>query len=401
MTESIGTARLDIVVDTSSLDAGVTKAKRSTQDMANAAKQASGDMERGTKRQVDALNRQIATLGLSRDEVIRWRIEQQTSGKVAEQLTAKLEAQVATLKKGGAAFNQFGLSAKQQQAALRGLPAQVTDIFTSLASGQRPLQVLLQQGGQLKDMFGGIVPAAKALGSSLLALVNPYTVAAAAAAGLFIAWKQVEDETEALNKALILTGNNANITADQLGLMAARIDSTTGATQGKAADALAQVAATGKFTADQIELVAKAAVNMQDATGRAIEKTIAEFASLKGDPVDSILRLNDAIGDGTNVTNFLTQAQLDAIQKFKEQGKEAEATAVAVKAYADALNTAAPQVVQNLGEWSSLWRDIKHAAGEAGDADADAGCDLRSQESSCRFTLGVSSHEPPSTATAG
>jgi phage-related minor tail protein len=47
---------------------------------------------------------------------------------------------------------------------MRGLPAQITDISVGLASGQRPLMVLLQQGGQLKDMFGGVAPAAKALG---------------------------------------------------------------------------------------------------------------------------------------------------------------------------------------------------------------------------------------------
>lgn len=47
--------------------------------------------------------------------------------------------------------------------ALRGVPAQFTDIAVSLASGQQPLTVLLQQGGQLKDMFGGIGPAAKPL----------------------------------------------------------------------------------------------------------------------------------------------------------------------------------------------------------------------------------------------
>lgn len=61
------------------------------------------------------------------------------------------------------------------------MPAQITDIVVGLQSGQRPLTVLLQQGGQLKDVFGGIRPAAAALGSSLLALINPLTVTAAVA----------------------------------------------------------------------------------------------------------------------------------------------------------------------------------------------------------------------------
>lgn len=113
MAESIGTARLDIVVDTSSLDAGVNKAKRSTQDMAKTAQDASQKMDAGTKRQVQSLERQIATLGKSRAEVIKWRIEQQTSGRVAAELSAKLDAQSAKLAKSANRMEQFGASAKR------------------------------------------------------------------------------------------------------------------------------------------------------------------------------------------------------------------------------------------------------------------------------------------------
>jgi TP901 family phage tail tape measure protein len=113
MAESIGTARLDIVVDTSSLDAGVNKAKRGTADMAKAAQDASQKMDAGTKRQVQALERQIATLGKSRAEVIKWRIEQQTSGRVAAELTAKLDAQSAKLANSAKRMEQFGASARR------------------------------------------------------------------------------------------------------------------------------------------------------------------------------------------------------------------------------------------------------------------------------------------------
>ncbi|GAB3356196.1 phage tail tape measure protein [Lysobacter tyrosinilyticus] len=113
MAESIGTARLDIVVDTSSLDAGVTKARRSTSDMAKAAQDASQKMDAGTKRQVASLERQIATLGKSRSEVIRWRIEQLNSGNAASALTAKLDAQVLHLKNVNGIFDRAGASAKR------------------------------------------------------------------------------------------------------------------------------------------------------------------------------------------------------------------------------------------------------------------------------------------------
>lgn len=93
--------------------------------------------------------------------------------------------------------NKYGLSQKQTAAAMRGVPAQITDITTSLVAGQNPMIVMIQQGGQLKDMFGGIKPAAAALGSQLLALVNPYTLAAAGAAGLgYVIWRQINEINE-------------------------------------------------------------------------------------------------------------------------------------------------------------------------------------------------------------
>jgi phage-related minor tail protein len=53
-------------------------------------------------------------------------------------------------------FDQVQMSAAQTAQALRQVPMQFTDIATSLAAGQSPMQVFLQQGGQLKDMFGGV-----------------------------------------------------------------------------------------------------------------------------------------------------------------------------------------------------------------------------------------------------
>ncbi|MFW8092477.1 phage tail length tape measure family protein, partial [Klebsiella pneumoniae] len=49
-----------------------------------------------------------------------------------------------------------------------------------LSTGQSPFMVLMQQGGQLKDMFGGIIPAIKGVSTYVMGLVNPFTVAAGA-----------------------------------------------------------------------------------------------------------------------------------------------------------------------------------------------------------------------------
>jgi hypothetical protein len=361
MTESIGTARLDVVVGTEGVDAGVSKITAATRDMSKAAKDASTSFEQNSKRQVASIEKQIATLGKSREELIAWRIEQQTSGKVSAELAAKLEAQVKHLQNSGKALNAYGQSAKQTAAALRGVPAQVTDIVTALSSGQRPLTVLLQQGGQLKDMFGGVVPAARALGGAILGLVNPYTIAAAAIVGLGVAASKADGQMEDFNKSLILSGNTANLTASQLRDMAKSLDASTTATAGKASEVLAQVTASGRFTAEQIQMVAKAAIEMEDATGQAIEQTIQQFVGLSQDPVSAILKLNET-------QHFLTEATAKQIEEFQKQGREADAAAVAIKAYADTIDQRVPELNQHLSASTAVWRDIKRSVGEAGDA---------------------------------
>ena len=112
-------------------------------------------------------------------------------------------------------LDKMGLSAKQTAAALRQVPAQFTDIVTSLAGGQNPLTVLLQQGGQLKDVFGGAGAAARALGGYVLGLVNPITVVLGAAAGVVAAFASGQREIAEYGKALALSGNAAGATAGQ------------------------------------------------------------------------------------------------------------------------------------------------------------------------------------------
>ncbi len=56
------------------------------------------------------------------------------------------------------AAQKAGISVGQYKAAMRTLPAQFTDIATQLAGGQNPWLILLQQGGQVKDSFGGMIP---------------------------------------------------------------------------------------------------------------------------------------------------------------------------------------------------------------------------------------------------
>lgn len=263
------------------------------------------------------------------------------------------------------ALDRTAMSAKQTAFALRQVPMQFTDIFTSLAAGQNPMQVMLQQGGQLKDTFGGIAPAARALGGYIMGLVNPFTIAAAAAAGLAYVYHQGAQESDAYTRALILSGNAAGTTAAQMADAARRVATATGGTQGAAAEALA-LGAAGGVPGAALAGVAEAAVRMQQVTGRAIDDTVAEFAKLARDPVAASAKLNEQY-------NYLAEATYRQIKAFEEQGRHTDAVALAMNAYAEAVAGRTGEITANLGLIEGKWLGLKAVTKGALDALFDIG----------------------------
>ena len=262
-------------------------------------------------------------------------------------------------------MNKAGMSAKAYQAALRGVPAQFTDIAVSLQSGQAPLTVLLQQGGQLKDMFGGVGPAAQALGGYILGLVNPFTVAAAAAGALALAYYKGSEQSDALRNSLILTGNFSKASEAQLISLAESADQVTG-TFGQAAGALAQLTAAGENTTGNFKLITTTAVEMQRVTGKAIEETVAEFIKLGKDPVAGIVELDEKY-------RFLTASVYAQIKALSDQGKAVAAADLAERTYAEAMGQRTSKIRENLGVIERGWLNIKDATNEVLDAFASIG----------------------------
>lgn len=260
-------------------------------------------------------------------------------------------------------LNTGGQSAKQYANNLRGIPAQFTDIIVSLQGGQKPLTVLLQQGGQLKDMFGGVGNAARALGGYVLGLISPFTVLAAAAGALVVAYYQANQESTAFTNALILTGNTAGTSASQLGSMAQSISKTVG-TVGAASAVLAQLAASTKIPADSFEMLATAALKFEQATGTAASETVANFEKIARDPVKTTLELNENL-------NYLTASVYRQIKALQDQGNTQAAATIAEQQYSSALSSRADSIKANLGVVERSWDSLKNAAKRAWDAILD------------------------------
>lgn len=286
----------------------------------------------------------------------------QSASKKAEAATDTLAAATTKL---SANTKQAGVSAAQTAAALRGVPAQFTDIVTSLQGGQAPLTVLLQQGGQLKDMFGGIGPAARALGGYVTGLINPFTLAAGAAGVLALAYNKGSEEADAYRQAIVLSGNAAGTSADQLATLAQQVSATVGTT-GAAASVLAQLAGSGKVASASFGAVAEAALKMEEATGRAAEQTVAEFVEIGKDPVAAAKKLNDQY-------NFLTAATYSQIRALEKQGDTVGAAKLLTEAYSKVVHDRTKEILNNLGTVESAWNGIKKAASDAIDATLGVG----------------------------
>ena len=145
-----------------------------------------------------------------------------------DRLNSKLAESRDALEKTQSQLGKTSMSAKQTAWAMSMIPAQMTDIVVGLSTGQSPFMVLMQQGGQLKDMFGGIGPAIKGVGTYIIGLVNPYSVAAAAVGLLTYAVYQNRQEIDAATKiATTSLGANGDA-AERLALNMVAISDKTG-----------------------------------------------------------------------------------------------------------------------------------------------------------------------------
>ncbi len=263
------------------------------------------------------------------------------------------------------ATKALGNSAAQTAHAMRMLPAQITDITVGLTTGQSPFMVLMQQGGQLKDMFGGIGPAVRALGGYILGLIGPISVMAAAVGILTVAWVKGDAEARKFNEAIVMTGNYAGVTADSLSGMARSISGSVGTT-GKAADTLAKLVETGRLAGDTIEGLGRAAILMEQATGKSVDETVKEYQRIAEAPAEALAKLNEQY-------HFLDVATYQRVASLQEEGRQQDAARVALETYSKAIGQRAGDVKQNLGTLESAWNSVKGAAKGAWDAMLDIG----------------------------
>lgn len=262
-------------------------------------------------------------------------------------------------------LDSMGMSAKQTAAALRGVPAQFQDIVVSLQGGQAPMTVLLQQGSQLSTMFGGAGNAARALGGYVMGLVNPFTLAAAAVAGLGIAMATINGKDAALRELSVqLTGTGrASVAAvGDIKFLVAELNKIPGVSKAAATSIVSEFAKVSGLSGDLFRRLGSSVADFAAATGTDIPTAAKKLAEAFADPAKGAKTLEDALGT-------LTAAQLLSIEKMAAIGDKAGAQAVLMDALKTATSGLANDAMTPLGaatdKLSNAWDSLTTSVGNS------------------------------------
>ena len=209
------------------------------------------------------------------------------------------------------ALNAYGVSQGQTQAALRQLPAQFTDIFTSLQAGQSPLTVLIQQGGQIKDSFGGVRPALSQLAQLITPTVAGLGLATVGVGALALAFIKGQSESAEFNRSLVITGNAAGLVAGDLETMSRRVANAVGTSVGGARETLQSLVGTGRVVNALLEPMARSIELVAGMTGRTRQAVAADFAGMTDDVAKWATKANEQY-------NFVDLALLGNIKRLQE-----------------------------------------------------------------------------------
>ena len=270
---------------------------------------------------------------------------------------AKISEVTQALKRQENQLKLNNISVGQYNSAMRMVPAQFTDIFTQLAGGQNPFLVALQQGGQLRDSFGGFGNMFRGLAAS----INPATVAVGALAGGVVALGKAyydgAEESKRFSAAVIFAGGSAGAASGKLMSIADSVGNATGGWS-EARSAILAFVESGSVAADNYGRFAESVVLQSKATGKSVEDLARVYEEIADDPLKAVVKFS-------RVYQTLNADVYEQARALIEQGRQQEAVALVQGKFADESQQMSERVLENLGAIERGWNAVKKAASEA------------------------------------
>lgn len=180
------------------------------------------------------------------------------------------------------------------------------------------------------------------------------TGAVAALGALALAAWRGYQQSQALERALIVTGNAAGVTGGQVQLMAGDIDDATGKI-GKGQQALLALVQAGDVAADVLASAGRAAVNLSELTGQSIDQTTADVRRLMQEPAKYAEELNRRY-------NFLTAEIYNQVRAHERLGETQEAQRLVMDALARDTDEKLRKVREELSWLELAWEGLGNVA---------------------------------------
>ncbi|EHV0107252.1 phage tail tape measure protein [Escherichia coli] len=246
------------------------------------------------------------------------------------------------------AAQKAGISVGQYKAAMRMLPAQFTDVATQLAGGQSPWLILLQQGGQVKDSFGGMIPMFRGLAGAITLPMVGATSLAVATGALAYAWYQGNSTLSDFNKTLVLSGNQSGLTADRM-LVLSRAGQAAGLTFNQTSESLSALVKAGVSGEAQIASISQSVARFSSASGVEVDKVAEAFGKLTTDPTSGLTAM-------ARQFHNVTAEQIAYVAQLQRSGDEAGALQAANEAATKGFDDQTRRLKENMGTLET-WAD--------------------------------------------
>lgn len=243
------------------------------------------------------------------------------------------------------------------------LSRQIQDVGVSLASGQSPFTVLIQQGTQIGDIFASSSASMKAVFLNGVAWAGRFALSAAGvttavlgiAAAVGYLGASYSSEMRKIDIALMGRGRGSGLTASGVDAIAQRASGRMSVSEGRGV--ATGLAATGVIDRSLIEGLTKSAFPMSVMTGGSVEDAGKALADAFKDPAKGADTLNDRLG-------FMNGALRDYIRNAVASGDRTAAQ----KALFDAMIPTLSGAEQKVGALSRAWNWLANAASNAADA---------------------------------
>ncbi|HHU3558827.1 TPA: phage tail length tape measure family protein, partial [Escherichia coli] len=221
-------------------------------------------------------------------------------------------------------------------------------VATQLAGGQSPWLILLQQGGQVKDSFGGMIPMFRGLAGAITLPMVGATSLAVATGALAYAWYQGNSTLSDFNKTLVLSGNQAGLTADRI-LALSRAGQAAGLTFNQTSESLTALVNAGVRGGEQFEAISQSVARFSSASGVEVDKVAEAFGKLTTDPTSGLTAMARQFRN-------VTAEQIAYVAQLQRSGDEAGALQAANEAATKGFDDQTRRLKENMGTLET-WAD--------------------------------------------